>query len=615
MYEKFKLNDLESTQKKISQSLIKYDLIIDAISFKNAIKKYLFGFQAEAIADECTRIAEMINCYFSEKNQSLYGDKLSKIINVIADKNGMALPDKINSEMKYMLVGLTSTTAIKSDSYILASSLLRSGFSIVQVYEQTGWFYNKLDKKWRYQISDADSKLHNYVEEQERKIEDGVAYIDSKLESVSLPMDFLKNLQGLTQEQIDSLPFLPQILQHDTLFNEYPSLAYIKCLYASYTSEKFNGYRSCYQLENHIVILGNANIENKKNVLLHEIQHAIQGIEKYSFGGNPNLATVGMESSQDLRDLFTFIKTIDNIVKKADLENQVSQYIRVIAKIETKDSYGFYLIQICANMPTAIDETIRLFPKQFSSEVYNAITKGGEIANRGSIYGDRLKGQGYSGEKVIRNGRYVWTGEIGQMIFKAYQNLLGELEARYTQATAYSSKEELSLFLPLSAETYDEKDIIVYCDDYDIKKTDKKSFYAAIEKYPDEDNKKSIPTYKYIMHLQAIKKGEPIVHELGHILYDDFTNYSNLLSAFMEEYTNSNSVLDSEEYFVECFLSYFKNKNEAFPIISLEVSGENTSNAVNKYADRVFNSTSMDIFDVDKSNHYLKFIKLLENAI
>jgi len=167
MYEKFKLNDLESTQKKISQTLIKYDLIIDAISFKNAIKKYLFGFQAEAIADECTRIAEMINCYFSEKNQSLYGDKLSKIINVIADKNGMALPDKINSEMKYMLVGLTSTTAIKSDSYILASSLLRSGFSIVQVYEQTGWFYNKLDKKWRYQISDADSKLHNYVEEQE----------------------------------------------------------------------------------------------------------------------------------------------------------------------------------------------------------------------------------------------------------------------------------------------------------------------------------------------------------------------------------------------------------------------------------------------------------------
>ena len=182
------------------------------------------------------------------------------------------------------------------------------------------------------------------------------------------------------------------------------------------------------------------------------------------------------------------------------------------------------------------------------------------------------------------------------IVFKAYEMLLGELEALYTQRTALS-KDVNDYFLPLSAETYKDEDVVIYSDEYKIAIAEKKNFLAAIESYEG----------KFTMHLRPTRLAEPIAHEIGHILYDDFVSHSNLFSIFMSE---SNGQPDFEEHFVQCYLNYLKRKS-SFSILASEIKSVSLSAAVDRFLDVVFMGANPSILSVGDASQYIKFLKLM----
>jgi len=306
-----------------------------------------------------------------------------------------------------------------------------------------------------------------------------------------------------------------------------------------------------------------------------------------------------MENSQALRDYISSINYVETAFNNLD-DTQIftiKELLDIKEFSSRKEIARLMMNEILIGKRTYSDFN-NVFTLSEIEGIFNAAQKCLEIIKMGDLYASRLKAQGYSGQKVNKNGRSFWTGEIGLMIFKAYEFLLGEVEARYTQKTGLSNQ-LTDYFLPNSAETYNEEDLIIYTDEYNIKIASKSSFGAAIEKFDGT----------YTIHLKPTLTGVPIAHEIGHIFYDEFQNYPELISGFMKEI--SASVEDFEEHFVSCFLNYIKRQKEKFPILSNEIKDEVSSNFVDSFLSCVFYGVEKNIFDAELGEKHLQFVKLI----
>ena len=166
----------------------------------------------------------------------------------------------------------------------------------------------------------------------------------------------------------------------------------------------------------------------------------------------------------------------------------------------------------------------------YGEEFANIAIKVNEFVEQGKRQGVELSRLGYS------------PSDYPLIYFKLYESISGELEARDTQNTPYEEdvfKKYPTVFLPLTVEAYDPSKIEVINFNERIKGT----YRSACELTSDK---------KYIIHLSAGNKTEPIFHELGHILYDLFTEKKTEKEKDAQRYTNPNQ----EEDFVAGFLKY-----------------------------------------------------------
>lgn len=140
------------------------------------------------------------------------------------------------------IAGVRAATLPKA-AYELAVDAEKQGFSPQEIFKSTG-FFKGADDAWRFEIDDSGAKY------------------------------FPENLKG-------GQKMLSDVLSHKELFEAYPDLKSVKI-----RVDPSLGAGASYTESSKLLLMGPKAVEDK-SILVHEIQHAIQGVEGANKGGTP----------------------------------------------------------------------------------------------------------------------------------------------------------------------------------------------------------------------------------------------------------------------------------------------------------------------------------------
>lgn len=180
------------------------------------------------------------------------------------------------------IAGVKSATAFKLP-FELASTAEKQGFSADEIFKSTG-FFKGADGKWRYEIDDS---------------------------AASYFPDRLKGGQKL----------LSDVLSHKELFDAYPDLKYVKV-----RIDPSLGAGASYTEATKMLLMGPKSVTDK-GIFMHEVQHAIQGIEGFSKGGSPG--RVGkdfqLKYERDIQELRPEMLRLGSKVQSGEFLSQKEQ--------------------------------------------------------------------------------------------------------------------------------------------------------------------------------------------------------------------------------------------------------------------------------------------------
>lgn len=143
------------------------------------------------------------------------------------------------------IAGVRAATLPRA-AYELAVDAEKQGFSPQEIFKSTG-FFKGADDMWRFEIDDSAAKY------------------------------FPENLKG-------GQKLLSDVLSHKELFEAYPELKHVKI-----RVDPNLGAGASYTEANKLLLMGPKAVEDK-GIFIHEVQHAIQGIEGANRGGSPGKA-------------------------------------------------------------------------------------------------------------------------------------------------------------------------------------------------------------------------------------------------------------------------------------------------------------------------------------
>lgn len=196
-----------------------------------------------------------------------------------------------------------------------AQELSSNGIDNEAIRKQTGWFKG-MDGKWRYEIDDSKAKFHEF---------------DSIAED------------------------LPKVLEHPSLYKAYPELNDIRVIKAPLDEDVQGAYD---RTSNEIVLNEKLSPAEKKETLLHEIQHAIQNKENFASGGSPDTAisesrTLGEEGYARLAGEIEARDSSDRGNLSADNRREIPPNLRSDAIILHNGEEASYNIKKSADGPLA----------------------------------------------------------------------------------------------------------------------------------------------------------------------------------------------------------------------------------------------------------------------
>ena len=208
---------------------------------------------------------------------------------------GNALPDIISAldenvnNVNYQFAGEQAQTAVLDD-LSKAKELEAKGVDNEEIRKQTGWF-KWVDNKWRYEISDKEAKF-------------SLAGLNGKLGGK-----------------------LSKFLKHPKLYKAYPDLRKIHILLTAKENE-MGYYNPRYDM---ISLNKNLDETQMKDVVLHEIQHAIQFREGFAIGSDVQ--------NQSFRDYRRYAGEIEarNTQVRANMNDAER---RAVSPESTQDIYG-----------------------------------------------------------------------------------------------------------------------------------------------------------------------------------------------------------------------------------------------------------------------------------
>ena len=203
-------------------------------------------------------------------------------------KNVNTKNDESSNDIKYSMGGLKAETADKS-ALEKAMELEKDGTDSEKIRKETGWFKG-YDGKWRFEIDNSELELKTDIEknraaaielakmkvksaELEEKIVNDTATKAEENEYYNLDEKMIEYRKGVK---------LSDVINHPKLFEAYPQLKNVDVYY-----EISSANRGVYSSNGNVIMLNPMHtIDEQKEAIIHEIQHAIQGIENFANGSN-----------------------------------------------------------------------------------------------------------------------------------------------------------------------------------------------------------------------------------------------------------------------------------------------------------------------------------------
>lgn len=466
-------------------------------------------------------------------------------------QNALDEISKVNPEIYFQFAGETGAAnlATYSNSDILeklekAKDMDKKGAFSEIIRKETGWFKGA-DKKWRFEISDKDAEILNkenlgYHEYDADFLSGGYYEEQNKINKRFGKLIEDKNAGKISQEEFDyqydqamfdrdslsykyeenynaykaNTHYLSNILKHDTLYAAYPNLKYllVEIVPAGQTySGRFTGKKI--QIPSYV-----AKGNNFKSVLMHEVQHYIQDVEDFNWGGN-------IESVEtQLRNVIKEVNNSDEYKKRQELlgildEEYEKHYVLAQAlqtlRVQEREEEVFKTWWWAKNgswwVPRKSSKKMyRAFmnewvPKYFSS-VRNDMRERGkfdEYNNYLEMGIDELR-RLYRNSQARRNRLWNKTprdialhfrdaierldkeeGDYSRAELKRefYMRLAGETEARNTEARMNMTDEERKNTSPKSTQEYNYEDqFVVFSDGTTL------SYNARIPEEPAQTN-------------------------------------------------------------------------------------------------------------------------------
>lgn len=261
-----------------------------------------------------------------------------------------------------------------------AQSRIAAGDNPEQVRQATGWFMG-VDGRWRFEIDDSDARFRGYDAE-----------TDTEEVTTTNPEAFMDWIEEAAARE-KGIP-LSQALHHPALFAAYPELAGVRLkVDPARTAGGYFASMPGRGLSGSIIVIGDpygysSEVVKPIDVLMHEVQHAIQMREGFAPGGSPDILRA--EKDQAKADL-KYWGSVSSLRRQAD--SYGGDYVR--ARQELEDIFE----------EEYTDQQVLEAQQAESAEA---------LANRAE-----------AAEQVMR--------EIGNPV-STYNRLAGEIEARNTEA-------------------------------------------------------------------------------------------------------------------------------------------------------------------------------------
>ena len=161
-------------------------------------------------------------------------------------------------------------------------------FSDGEILEQTG-FFRGVDGKWRKEISDDKAEIKPIFASEPLDLYDLIK--SGKTTKINVRNSDRAKL-GLPDTKTYDATTLENYLIHDELYKNYPELKKLKI--TEIDREDMRNAEGVFfhdmQGNPNIFIAKNKSPTEKKSILLHELQHAIQDNENFSKGGSPTIS-------------------------------------------------------------------------------------------------------------------------------------------------------------------------------------------------------------------------------------------------------------------------------------------------------------------------------------
>lgn len=516
---KAKATDLESVAEKMKATTFANNFeIVTRDNFSTALDRYLFC--NTQITTTVLQIVDTIDSYYRRKKdgKSVFYNCIEKIVTGMPMPQGGLMPEK-NGVFEYLYVGEKSESINDDKQLQEAKELFRNQFSISEIYAKTGWFFNQKDTKWRKLIDDSEASISITLGHDSVFIKNTSTFINQQ-ENVFRLMGGVKGV-NLDYAEISSFfnsgwdVVLGDVLHHPTLYKHYPSLYKTPIFFGVNSKKKkeIGAYNFFFSPTGFLVIMGNPDEWDLKTVLLHEVQHAIQELEGFSQGGSMSLAdmimAIGGENvkkyvflREKITELFIFGATVSGKYSHrnyAEFQKPWTKYIKSRTENDYyKDLKGVVDSIIGAYLQFVKDNDARIRIAKFLGKDCESILK--EI--------DDILNKAENKKYILRQNRYS-AEEIESIFFSMYESLGGEIESRDVQHTSMLDPELKGYSLPQSSEYIEENKIT-------------NIFKGMFSGVPQNivGGVENVGDGKYIIHLFDSSTPEPILHELGHILYD-----------------------------------------------------------------------------------------------
>lgn len=232
-----------------------------------------------------------IDTQYRPTTENVESDRTSvSITNSISENrnNVNTKNDESSNDIKYSMGGLKAETADKS-ALEKAMELEKDGTDSEKIRKETGWFKG-YDGKWRFEIDNSELEFKTDIEKNRAaaielaKMKVKSAELEEKIVNDTATKAEDNEYYNLDEKMIEYRKGvkLSDVINHPKLFEAYPQLKNVDVYY-----EISSVNRGVYSSNGNVIMLNPMHtIDEQKEAIIHEIQHAIQGIENFANGSN-----------------------------------------------------------------------------------------------------------------------------------------------------------------------------------------------------------------------------------------------------------------------------------------------------------------------------------------